>query len=204
MYGERSELRENGTCEQAAKPHRADLLKIFISASPRGSSIPLAVILIGDIPGWPAVNVCCTFKNAMRTKIGKVMITPFSGEKHDHSLLLWSVNDFWGLCGCFFLPFSLDLNLAEYINRQIRILRSGCQENITILNLTAFVVFKSLPKTKSVDMISNGCVDKVESNECDFWWRRRLKKMQWLWSDTSPLNSRNIVDPTQLIGYDSD
>ena len=39
-------------------------------------------------------------------------------------------------------------------NRQIRILRRGCQENIAILNLTAFVVFKSLPKTKSVDMIS--------------------------------------------------
>ena len=29
-----------------------------------------------------------------------------------------------------------------YINRQIRILRWGCQENIAILNLTAFVVFK--------------------------------------------------------------
>ena len=39
-------------------------------------------------------------------------------------------------------------------NRQIRILRRGCQESIAILNLTAFVVFKSLPKTKSVDMIS--------------------------------------------------
>ena len=41
-----------------------------------------------------------------------------------------------------------------YINRQIRILRRGCQENIVMLNLTAFVVFKSLPKTKSVDMVS--------------------------------------------------
>ena len=41
-----------------------------------------------------------------------------------------------------------------YINLEIRILRSGCQENIVILNLTAFVVFKSLPKTKSVDMVS--------------------------------------------------
>ena len=39
----------------------------------------------------------------------------------------------------------------ECINRQIRILRRGCQENIVILNLTAFVVFKSLPTTKSVD-----------------------------------------------------
>ena len=43
---------------------------------------------------------------------------------------------------------------SGYINLEIRILRSGCQENIVILNLTAFVVFKSLPKTKSVDMIS--------------------------------------------------
>ena len=53
-----------------------------------------------------------------------------------------------------FLLFSLDLNLAECINRQIRILRSGCQENIATLNITAFVVFKSLPTTKSADLIS--------------------------------------------------
>ena len=38
MYGDRSKPRENGTREQAAKPRRTDLLKIFISASPRGSS----------------------------------------------------------------------------------------------------------------------------------------------------------------------
>ena len=54
----------------------------------------------------------------------------------------------------YFLPFSLDLNLAEYINRQIRILRRGCQENSAVLNVTAFFVFKSLPKTNSVDLIS--------------------------------------------------
>ena len=53
-----------------------------------------------------------------------------------------------------FLLFSLDLNLAKCINRQIRILRSACQENIAILNITAFVVFKSLPTTKSADLIS--------------------------------------------------
>ena len=29
----------------------------------------------------------------------------------------------------------------------------GCQENITIFNLTAFVMFKSFLKTKSVDFI---------------------------------------------------
>ena len=54
----------------------------------------------------------------------------------------------------FFLPSSLDLNLAEYINRQNQILGSGCQENIATLNLSAFVVFKSLSTTKLVDMIS--------------------------------------------------
>ena len=53
-----------------------------------------------------------------------------------------------------FLPLSLDLNLAEYINWQIRILRRGCQENIAVLNITAFVVFKRLPTTKSADLIS--------------------------------------------------
>ena len=53
-----------------------------------------------------------------------------------------------------FLPLSLDLNLAEHINWQIRILRRGCQENIAVLNITAFVVFKSLPTTKSADLIS--------------------------------------------------
>ena len=51
-------------------------------------------------------------------------------------------------------PLNLDVNLAEYRKRQIRILRRGCQENIAILNLTAFVVFKSLPKMKSADLIS--------------------------------------------------
>ena len=58
MYGERSEPRENDTREQPAKLRRADLLKMFISASPRGNSIPLAeklshrqVVLIDDIPG---------------------------------------------------------------------------------------------------------------------------------------------------------
>ena len=62
----------------------------------------------------------------------------------------------------------MDLNLANYINQQIRILRRGCQENIAILNFTSFVVFKRLPKTISVDLRPSGCVDKVEGNECDF------------------------------------
>ena len=69
----------------------------------------------------------CTFRNTMLTEIGNIMIAPY------HSLLLRSVNDFWGgLC---------DLNPAELLNRQIRRLRKGCQENIMILNLTTFVVF---------------------------------------------------------------
>ena len=94
------------------------------------------VILIDDIPGWPAVNVCCIHLKEKTWSLSPSVI----GERFLRTIWLY------------FLPFSLDLNLADYINRQIRILRSGCQENIVILNLTAFVVFKSLPKTKSVDM----------------------------------------------------
>ena len=101
------------------------------------------VILIDDIPGWPAVNVCCSFKNTMLTKIGKVDYSFLRRER-------WSLSPsvigerFLRTIWLYFLPFSLDLNLVEYINRQIRILRSDCQENIAILNITAFVVFKSL------------------------------------------------------------
>ena len=92
----------------------------------------------------------------MLTEIGKVIITPFYGEKHDHSLDPSVISErFLRVIWLYFLPFSLDLNLAEYISRQIRILRRGCQENSAILNVTTFVVFKSLPKTKSVDLISN-------------------------------------------------
>ena len=40
------------------------------------------LILTDDIPGWPTINVCRTFKNTMLTEIGKFMITPFSGEKN--------------------------------------------------------------------------------------------------------------------------
>ena len=63
------------------------------------------------------------------------MVTPFSGEKHT----MW----------LYFLPFSL-----ENRNWLIRRLRRGVQENIAILNLTSFVVFKSFPTMKSVDLIS--------------------------------------------------
>ena len=56
------------------------------------------------------------------------------------------MDNFWGLCGCIFYH----LNLAEYINWRIRRLRRGCQENISVLNLTAFVVSKNFPTMKSV------------------------------------------------------
>ena len=51
--------------------------------------------------------------------------------------------------------FGVDLNLAECINRQIRRLRRGCQENFTILNTTFFRYFVTLlcfSTTKSVDL----------------------------------------------------
>lgn len=56
------------------------------------------------------------------------------------------MDNFWGLCGCIFYH----LNLAEYISWRIRRLRRGCQENISVLNLTAFVVSKNFPTMKSV------------------------------------------------------
>ena len=54
------------------------------------------LILIDDIPILPALNVCLTFRNTMLTENGKIMITytPFSGEEHDRSFLLRSVNNF--------------------------------------------------------------------------------------------------------------
>ena len=54
------------------------------------------LILIHDIPGLPALNVRLTFTNTMLTENGKIMITytPFSGEEHDRSLLLRTVNNF--------------------------------------------------------------------------------------------------------------
>ena len=61
--------------------------------------------------------------------------------------------------------FGVDLNLAEYINRQIRRLRRGCQENFTILNTTFFryfVTLLSFSTTKSVDLFQSypsGCVE---------------------------------------------
>ena len=71
---------------------------------------------------------------------------------------------------------------------------------------TAFVVFNSFPnkeiswfhiqadawkidwspqeKRKTLQWWINILFDKVESNECDFWWRRGLNRMQRLWSNT--------------------
>lgn len=60
------------------------------------------LILIDDVPGWPAISSCRTFENTMLTEIWNMIITLFSGEEKDRSLLLRSVNDFWGLRGCIF------------------------------------------------------------------------------------------------------
>ena len=56
------------------------------------------LILMDEIPGWPTINVFRTFTNTMLPEIRKI-ITPLSDKELDRSLLLWSVNDFWGLCG---------------------------------------------------------------------------------------------------------
>ena len=48
---------------------------------------------------WLTRRICLRFGNNDAYEIGNIMITPFSGDEQDHSLLLWRlVNDFWGLC----------------------------------------------------------------------------------------------------------
>ena len=54
----------------------------------------------------------------------------------------------------FYIPFSLDLNLLGKYKPANQKAEKGCQENITIQNLTALVVFESFVTTKSVDFIS--------------------------------------------------
>ena len=82
------------------------------------------------------------------------MITPFSAdEEHDQSPSVIG-EQFLRTMWLYFLLFSLDFNLAEYINWKIRRLRRSCQESIIILNLTVFVVIKSFLTMKSVDLIS--------------------------------------------------
>ena len=136
-------------------------------------------------------------------EIGKIMITPFCGKKHDRSLLLWSASDFWGLCGCIFLPFSLDLDLAEYINRQIRRLRRDlpgkhyntkshrvCRvQKFSHDEISWFEIKQVRGKSISSRQKENHSSDEfnVESNECGLnsslqwfscYWRVRLSPMR--------------------------
>ena len=78
----------------------------------------------------------------------------WSLEYYDYSFLSVIGQRFLKTVWLYFLPFSLDLNPPEYIRWQIRRLKRVCQENIGILNLSVFVVFKSFPTTKVVDFIS--------------------------------------------------
>ena len=62
--------------------------------------------------------------------------------------------------------FGVDLNIAECINRQIRRLRRGCQENFTILNTTFsryyqryFVVFLHIEVSSSGRFMTKGLRD---------------------------------------------
>ena len=78
----------------------------------------------------------------------------WSLEYYDYSFLSVIRQQFLKTVWLYFLSFSLDLNPPEYIRWQIRRLKRVCQENIGILNLSVFVVFKSFPTTKVVDFIS--------------------------------------------------
>ena len=67
-----------------------------------------------------------SFRNTMLTEIGNIMKGPLSLSSSVISE--WFLRTVWKNC-------------VILINRQIRRLRKGCLENITILNLTTFVVF---------------------------------------------------------------
>ena len=153
------------------------------------------LILIDDIPGWPAINVCRTFRNNYGNR-----------ENYDYSFLrreTWSLSPsvigkrFLRTMWLYFFTVQFGSQSRGIYSRQIRRLRRYLPGNgITILNLTAYVVFKSFPTTKSVDLISKQMRGtsissrkkeshrndefKVESNECAFWWCRSLNRMQRL------------------------
>ena len=78
----------------------------------------------------------------------------WSLECYDYSFTSVIGERFMRTLWLYFLLFSLDLNPREYISRQIRRLKRGCQGNITILNLSVFVVFKRFLTTKAVDFLS--------------------------------------------------
>ena len=154
MYGEWSELQKNTSQseQQSCKGWRkGDLAMIsykFFSQTKQIKSIigwkilHRQLILIVDIPGWPAINVCHTFRNTMLMEIRKIMITAISGEEHD-----WSPSvigeQFLRTMWLYILPFSLDFNLAEYLNWKIRRLRRVARKTLRWLPIkAAFVVSK--------------------------------------------------------------
>ena len=113
-------------------------------------------------------------------------------------VLLQSVHEqFLSTTWLYFLPFSLDLNLAEYINWKIRRLRRGCQENIRMLNLTAFVVSKNFPTMKSVDFISNNDNTSVTGTWLGLMWVIDQRLIHFLF----PVTVLRLCSFLQFLGW---
>ena len=117
-------------------------------------------------------------------------------EYYDYSFLSVIGQRFMRTVWLYFLLFSLDLNSAEYISGQIRRLKRGCQENITIQNLSVLLCLKVSPQQKQLISYPSGSVGDrspqekwqalqwwintifaiVESNKYYFWWIQSLNR----------------------------
>ena len=131
------------------------------------------------------------------TEIGKIMITPFWGAKHDRSLLLWSVSDFWGHMWLYFFTVQFGSQsrgiykpanqkaekvLARkrpYDTKSHRVCRfqKFPHDEISWFDIQADAWIIDLVKKKENHRSDEF---KVESNECAFWWCRSLNRMQRL------------------------
>lgn len=97
---------------------------------------------------WLTRRICLLFRNNDAYEIGNIMITPFSGDEQDHSLLLWrSVNDFWGLCkqnaSALQLKQQVSAEFKEYCRSSNSAYRLRSGRSSPILPLFEIVIFCS-------------------------------------------------------------
>ena len=93
------------------------------------------LFLIDDIPSWPTVNL----ETRCLRKTRRILLS-HRARLEDRSFLLWKIT-----VDCF-LRFSLNLNLADYINQEIRWLRRGGfpGKHITTSAWPLKLIYKSL------------------------------------------------------------
>lgn len=167
------------------------------------------LILIDDIPGWPNVNDCHTFRNTMLMEIRNIMITPFSSYQ-DCSLLLVAIGEWFLRCvRLYFLQFS---GIFKPTNQKAEKWLPAKHYS----NKSHHICLKVSPRTKLISYPSR-CwkIDVLKKKEPSQRWisnfltqwkvlnvvfddGKVLTECSGFANDMFPLNSRNIVDPTQL------